>query len=174
VATWGPMRFRGAAIRAARIRCSMLGLLVIAMGCAGAPVSRGDIVGSIAWRATAFQRVPMTVHDRPGERYTFTLLLREQAGTGITFTRVTQTVSAAVVRPMTVTQEGQWRLPPQGELQLPFRLVWSCPALSEACSTAAGPPHWHILLVGTTDHGEPMQLSLEIDAPAGDAVVASR
>jgi hypothetical protein len=174
VATWGPMRFRGAAIRAARIRCSMLGLLVIAMGCASAPVPRGDTVGSVAWRATAFQRVPMTVHDRPGERYTFTLLLREQAGTGITFTRVTQTVSAAAVRPMTVTQEGQWRLPPQGELQLPFRLVWSCPALSEACSTAAGPPHWHILLAGTTDRGEPMQLSLEIDAPAGDAVVASR
>jgi hypothetical protein len=152
----------------------MLGLLVVAMGCASAPISGNDTVGAVAWRATAFQRVPMTVHDRPGERYTFLLLLREQTGTGITFTRVTQTVSAAAVQPMTVTQDGQWRLPPQGELQLPFRLVWSCPTLSEACSTAAGPPHWHILLVGTTDYGEPMQLSLEIDAPAGDAVVASR
>src|SRR5919108_5380960 len=109
------------------------------LGCASAPVSRSDSVGSVAWRATAFQRVPTTVHDRPGERYTFTLLLREQTGMGITLTRVTQTVSAAQVQPMTVIQDGQWRLPPKGELQLPFRLVWSCPALSEACSTASGP-----------------------------------
>jgi hypothetical protein len=152
----------------------MLSLLVVAMGCASTPVPRGDIAGPVAWRATAFHRVPTTVHDRPGERYTFTLLLREQDGTGITFTRVTQTVSAASVQPITVTQDGQWRLPPQGELQLPFRLVWSCPALSEACSAAAGPPHWHILLVGTTDQGEPIRLALEIDAPARDAVVASR
>jgi hypothetical protein len=174
VAIWDPMRRRGAAIRTAHIRCSMLGLLVVAMGCASAPISRSDLVGSVAWRATAFQRVPITVHDRPGERYTFTLLLREQAGRGITFTRVTQTVSAAAVQPMTVTQDGQWRLPPKGELQLPFRLVWSCPALSETCATAAGPPHWHILLTGTTDHDHPVQLGLEVDAPIGDAVVVSR
>jgi hypothetical protein len=49
------------------------------------------------------------------------------------------TVSATYVQPMTVTQDGQWRLPPSGELQLPFRLVGSCPALSETCLTAAGP-----------------------------------
>ena len=174
VAIWDPMRLRGAAIRTARIRCSMLGILVVAMGCASAPVSRSDVAGAVAWRATAFQRVPTTVQDRPGERYSFTLLLREQTGTGITFTRVTQTVSAAAVQPMTVTQDGQWRLPPKGELQLPFRLVWSCPALSETCATAAGPPHWHILLTGTTDHDHPVQLGLEVDAPTGDAVVVSR
>jgi hypothetical protein len=155
------------------IRCSWLGLLVVAVGCAVAPIPRGDIAGSVAWRTMAFQREPTAAHDRFGERYTFTLLLREQAGTGITFTRVTQTISAAYVQPVTVTQDGQWRLPPKGELPLPFRLVWSCPALSDACSTAAGPPHWHILLVGTTDHGHPVQLALEVDAPAGDAVVAS-
>jgi hypothetical protein len=174
VAIWDPMRLRGAAIRTARIRCSMLGILVVAIGCASAPVSRSDVAGAVAWRATAFQRVPTTVQDRLGERYSFTLLLREQTGTGITFTRVTQTVSAAAVQPMTVTQDGQWRLPPKGELQLPFRLVWSCPALSKTCATAAGPPHWHILLTGTTDHDHPVQLGLEVDAPIGDAVVVSR
>jgi hypothetical protein len=163
---------------ATRLGVGVLGVALLfgwgALGCAGAPLSRSAIAGSVAWRVTAFQRVPTTVDDRPGERYTFTLRLREQTGTGITFTRVTQTVSAAQVEPMTVSQDGQWRLPPEGALHLPFRLVWSCPAVSEACSTAAGPPHWHILLRGTTDHGAPVQLALEIDAPAGDAVVASR
>jgi hypothetical protein len=154
----------------------VLGIVLIVvwgiLGCASAPVSRSDIAGSVSWRVMAFQRVPTSVHNRPGERYTFTLLLREQAGTGMTFTHVTQTVSAAQVEPMTVTQDGRWRLPPKGELQLPFRLVWSCPALSEACATAAGPPHWHILLTGTTDHGSPVQLALEVDAPTDDAVAS--
>jgi hypothetical protein len=126
----------------------------------------------VAWRVTAFQRVPTTAHDRPGERYTFTLLLHEQVGAGITFTRVTQTVSAAHVQPMTLVQDGKWRLPPKGELRLPFRLVWSCPAVPGACSAVAGPPHWHIRLTGTDDHGDLVQLSLEVEAPAAEAVVA--
>jgi hypothetical protein len=121
---------------------------------------------------TAFQRVPTTVHNRPGERYTFTLLLRERTGAGVTFTRVTQTVSAANVQPMTMAQDGQWRLPPNGELRLPFRLSWSCPAVPDACSAVAGPPHWHILLTGADDRGDPVQLSLELDAPAAETVVA--
>jgi hypothetical protein len=143
------------------------------MGCVSVPGSRTDLTGAVAWRITAFQRVPTTVYDRPGERYTFTLLLHEQMGAGVTFTRVTQTVTAAHVQPRTMAQEGQWRLPPNGELRLPFRLLWSCPAVPGACSAVAGAPHWHILLTGTDDHGDPAQLSLEVDAPATEAVVAS-
>jgi hypothetical protein len=154
-------------------RDSLIGLLVIAMGCATTPGARTDLTASVAWRVTAFQRVPTTVHDRPGERYTFTLLLHEQRGARITWTRVTQTVSAAHVQPMTRVQDGEWVLPPKGHLRLPFQLVWSCPAGPGACSAAAGPPHWHILLTGTDEHGAPVQLDLEVDAPAPGAVVAS-
>jgi|SRR5687768_5856872 hypothetical protein len=107
-------------------------------------------------------------HDRPGEHYTFTLRLHEQTGAGITFTRVTQTVSAAHVQPMTTAQDGQWRLPPKGELRLPFQLVWSCAPVLEPCSAVAGPPHWHILLTGTDDHGDPVQLGLEVDPLEGE------
>jgi hypothetical protein len=143
------------------------------MGCATTPGARADVTGAVTWRVTAFQRVPVIVHDRPGERYTFTLLLSEQAGMGITFTRVTQTVSADQVQPMTQAQDGEWPLPPKGQLLLPFHLVWSCPAMPEVCSAAVGSPHWHILLTGTTDHGAPVHLGLEVDAPTGN-VVASR
>lgn len=93
------------------------------MGCATAPVSRTDLTGSVAWRVTAFQQMPTTVHDRPGERYIFILLLHEQTGAGITFTRVTQTVSAARVQPMTLVQDGEWRLPPKGHLRRLCQLV---------------------------------------------------
>jgi len=142
------------------------------LGCATAPVPETATMGAIAWRVTAFQRVPTTIHDRPGERYTFTLLVRHRTGAGITVTRVTQTVSARHVPPVTTTQDGQWRLPPRGELSLPFRLVWSCPAVAEGCSALAGRPHWHILLTGSDDHGNPIELSLEVDAPAVDTVLA--
>jgi hypothetical protein len=161
-----PCGLRGAAISPVRIRCSLISLLAVAMGCATASVSRTDLTGSVAWRVTALQRVPTTVHDRPGERYTFTLLLHEQAGAVMTFTRVTQTVSAAQVQPMTLVQDGEWRLPPKGELRLPFRLGWSCPAMAGACSAVAGPPHWQILLTGTDDRGDPVQLGLDVEAPA--------
>jgi hypothetical protein len=164
--------FRGVAISISPIRCGIVGLLSVMLGCATAPVPKTDTMGAVAWRVTAFQRVPTTVHDRPGERYTFTLLVHHQAGAGITVTRVTQTVSARHVPPVTTTQDGQWHLPPQGELSLPFRLVWSCPAVAEGCSALAGPPHWHILLTGFDDHGNPIQLGLEVDAPAVDTVIA--
>jgi hypothetical protein len=119
---------------------------------------------------TAFQRVPTTVRDRPGERYTFTILLHDQTGVGITFTRVTQMVFAHHVQPRTITQDGQWRLPPKGELPLPFHLLWSCAAVSDGCTAVAGPPHWYILLTGTDEHGNPVQLGLEVDAPASEAL----
>jgi hypothetical protein len=165
---------RGAAISTSRIRRSLIGLLVLVTGCATTPVARTDVTGGVAWRVLAFQRVPTIVHDRPGERYTFTLRLQELNGARITFTRVTQTVSAAHVQPMTRVQDGEWPLPPNGALELPFRLVWSCPVVPEGCSTASGLPHWHIILTGTTHDGQPVQLTLEVDAPTGDAVVASQ
>jgi hypothetical protein len=167
-----PGGLKGAAIRTSSSQCSIIGLLVVVMGCASAPVSRTDVRASIAWRVTAFQRVPTTVHERFGERYTFTLLLHEQSGVGITFTRVAQTVSAVHVQPMTVVQDSQWRLPPKGELLLPFRLLWSCPAASGTCSSVAGSPRWHILLTGTDDHNDPVQLDLKVDVPDAEAVVA--
>jgi hypothetical protein len=151
------------------MRRGVIGLLVIVLGCATAPVSRTDVASAVAWRVTAFQRVPTTVHGHPGERYTFTLLLHEQTGVGLVFTHITQTVSARHLPPMTSVQDGQWRLPPHGALPLPFRLSWSCPAMADICSAVTGPPHWHILFTGTDDHGYPVQLGLEVDAPVADA-----
>src|SRR5215475_12524038 len=46
---------------------------------------------------------------------------------------------------------------------------WYGPALSEPCSSAAGSPHWHILLTGTTDQAYPVQRALEDDALTAEA-----
>jgi hypothetical protein len=49
------------------MRCGVVSLLVIVLGCATAPVSRTDVAGAAAWRVAAFQGVPTTVHGPPGE-----------------------------------------------------------------------------------------------------------
>jgi hypothetical protein len=126
----------------------------------------------VTWRATAFQVTRTTVHGHPGERYTLTLILHERTGTGITFTHITQAVSARQTAVAIGTQAGQWRLPPTGELHLPFWVVWSCPDVEEACAAVAGAPHWHITLTGTDDRGQPVELLIEFDAPAPGAPLA--
>jgi hypothetical protein len=154
------------------VRLLLAGLLLVMAGCATrpAPLERG--VGPVTWRATAFQVTRTTVHGHPGERETLTLLRHERAGTGITFTRITQAVSARQTAVAIAMQAGQWRLPPTGELHLPFWMVGSCPDEDETCAAVAGSPHWHITLTGRDDRGQPVELSIEFDAPAPGAPIA--
>jgi hypothetical protein len=154
------------------VQLLLVGLLLVIAGCATPQVSLEKGAGPVIWRVTAFQVTRTTVHGHPGERYTVTLLLRERTGTGITFTRITQAVSAHQTAVATVTHAGQWRLPPTGELQLPFWVVWSCPDVDETCAAVAGPPHWHITLTGTDDRRQPVELIMEFDAPATAAPIA--
>jgi hypothetical protein len=89
---------------------------------------------------------------------------------GITFTEVAQVVSGVHLAPTAAAQAGAWRLAPRGELRLPVWVWWVCPEAGEAC--VAGPPHWHLRLTGTDDHGHAVQLAIELDAPAAATVVA--
>jgi hypothetical protein len=154
------------------VRLLLVGLLLVIAGCATPPVRLDGVAGPVTWRATAFQVTQMIVHGHPGERYTFTLLLHEHTGTGITFTRITQAVSAHQRAVATAKQAGQWRLPPMGDLPLPFWLSWSCPDVEEACAAVAGPPHWHLTLTGSDDRRQPVELMIEFDAPAPAAPIA--
>ena len=154
------------------VRLRLASLLLVMAGCATTPVPLERGAGPVTWRATAFHVTPVTVHGHPGERYTFTLLLHERTGIGITFARITQAVSAHDTAVATATQDGQWRLPPMGELQLPFWVVWSCPDIDEACAAVAGPPHWHITLTGTDDRRQTVELIIELDAPAPEVPIA--
>jgi hypothetical protein len=154
------------------VRLRLVGLLLVMAGCATTPVDLERGAGPVTWRVTAFQVTRTTVHGHPGERYTFTLLLRERTGTGVTFTRIAQMVAARHTALASATQVGQWRLPPMGELQLPFWVVWSCPDMDDACAAVAGPPHWHITLTGTDDRSQPVELIIEIDAPATETPIA--
>jgi hypothetical protein len=149
-----------------------VGLLVMMAACATTPVHLERNAGVVTWQATAFHVTQTMVHGHPGEHYTFTLLLREHAGTGITFTHIAQAVSARHTAVATATQTGRWRLPATGELQLPFWLSWSCPDVDDPCATVAGSPHWRITLTGMDDRSQPVELVIELDALSIEGPVA--
>ena len=60
-------------------------------GCAS-PVHTDGATDAVAWHAVDFQLAQTTVQGQPGERYAFTLVLRERGGTGVTFTALQRTV----------------------------------------------------------------------------------
>jgi hypothetical protein len=135
-------------------------------GCASTPVQTNGATGAVGWHATDFRVAKATVQGQPGERYTFRLVLSDRGRTGVTFTALQQTVSAHRVHTASTERTGRWRLPPNGELRLPFAFTHYC---SQAFDSCGGPatfaPHWHIVLTGADDRGQPVQVVIDLDAP---------
>jgi hypothetical protein len=139
---------------------------VLVVGCASPPVHTDGVTGAVAWQATDFQLAKATIQDQPGERYAFTLVLNERGGTGVTFTDLQWTVSARQVHTASAERTGRWRLPPNGELRLPFSFAHYCPQAFDGCrGPYAFTPHWHIVLNGADDRGQPVQVVIDLDAP---------
>jgi hypothetical protein len=143
---------------------SLLLTSLMLVGCASAPLHTEGVAGPVAWQATAFQLAKTTIQGQPGERYAFTLVLHNTGGTGVTFTELQRTVSAHQVQTASTERKGQWRLPPHGELRLPFAFAHYCPQAFESCSEPpVFAPHWHLVLNGADDHGQPVQVVIELD-----------
>jgi hypothetical protein len=148
------------------LRWPLLLISLLGMGCASPLVHTDGVTGAVAWHATEFQLVKSTVQDQPSERYAFTLVLSNRGGTGITFTALHRTVSAYQVRTTSSERTGRWRLPPHGTLRLPFSFAYYCHQAFEVChEPATFAPHWHIVLNGADDPGQPVQVVIHLDAP---------
>jgi hypothetical protein len=144
----------------------LLLMSLLVMGCASTPVHTDGVAGAVAWHATDFQLAKATVQGQPGERYAFTLVLSDRGGTGVTFTDLQRTVSAHQVHTASTERTGRWRLPPNGELRLPFSFTHYCSQAFDSCSgPAVFAPHWHIVLTGADDRGHPVQVVIDLDAP---------
>jgi hypothetical protein len=145
---------------------SLLLMSLLVGGCASTPVHTDGATDAVAWHAVDFQLAQTTVQGQPGERYAFTLVLRERGGTGVTFTALQRTVRSPQVQTASTARTGRWRLPPNGELRLPFSFTHYCPQAFDGCR---GPrvftPHWHIALNGADDRGQPVQVVIDLDAP---------
>jgi uncharacterized protein YceK len=135
-------------------------------GCASTPVQTNGATGAVGWHAADFQMAKATVQGQPGERYAFTLVLSDRGGTGVTFTALQRTVSAHQVHTASTERRGRWRLPPNGELRLPFSFTHYCSQAFDSCrGPAVFAPHWHIVLTGADDRGQPVQVVIDLDAP---------
>lgn len=144
----------------------LLLMSLLVSGCASTPVHTGGISGAVAWHATDVQLTKATVEGQPGERYAFTLVLSSRGATEVTFTALQQTVSAQHVRTASTERAGRWRLPPNGTLRLPFSFTHYCPQAFDSCrGPAVFAPHWHIVLNGADDRGQPVQVVIDLDAP---------
>ena len=150
----------------------MVGLLLISAliptlvtGCASAPIRTEGVAGPVTWQALDFQLAKTTINKQPGERYAFTLLVKETRGAGITFTEMRWTISQHGVTPSTSERTGRWRLPPRGQWRLPFSVSWYCPQAVDSCPGATGVPQWHIILTGTDDRGQPVQVVIAVAPP---------
>jgi hypothetical protein len=135
-------------------------------GCASTLVHTAGVSGSVAWHATDFQLTKAAIQGQPGERYTFTLVLSARGTTGITFTVLQQTVSAPKVQTAFTERTGRWRLPANGTLQFPLSFTHYCPQPFDSCrGPAVFAPHWHIVLDGAEDQGQPVQVVIDLHPP---------
>jgi hypothetical protein len=141
-------------------------IAALVMGCGSAPIRTEGIAGPVTWQAMDFQLAKATVNNQPGERYSFTLLLKETRGAGMTFTEIKWTISQHGVTPTTSDRTGRWRLPPHGQWRVPFSFSWYCPQAFESCAGARGVPQWNIILTGTNDRGQPVQVVIAVAPPS--------
>jgi hypothetical protein len=74
-------------------------IAALVMGCGSAPIRTEGIAGPVTWQAMDFQLAKATVNNQPGERYSFTLLLKETRGAGMMFTEIKWTISQHGVTP---------------------------------------------------------------------------
>lgn len=145
----------------------MVGVLLPALvtGCASALVHTEGVAGPVTWQATDFKLVKTTVNGQPGARYSFTLRMKESSGTGMTFTKMQQSIFQHGVNPVSTQHTGRWHLRPHGELHVPFSFSWYCPQAFELCGGAVGAPRWEITLTGSDDRGQPVTAVIEVAPP---------
>jgi predicted aspartyl protease len=128
------------------------------------------VSGPIAWQATDMRVVERQVTETNRELYAFTLVLKETQGRGVTFTYLEYTMTQPGVVPIGDTQRATiaWRLQPYGELRHPFSSYIYCaePPCQKLGSQA---PWWHIVLTGTDEQRQAVQVAIDLRLPQNPA-----
>lgn len=143
----------------------VIGLWLV--GCASASFVREGTSGPILWRVDEVGVVTRQVDGKDADAYTFTLVLRENRGTAITFTKVEQSVSEMnVTRGAPSVTTGTWRVPANGEWRIPFPYSIQCPHMPGFCQTSQTvAPSWRLRFFGTNEQGSPIDVIVPVDLP---------
>jgi hypothetical protein len=81
------------------------------------------ISGPVSWRVTELQATKETADGKETQGFSFVLILKELHGIGITFGGTNQLIRRQQVGSAAGEQTAAWRLPPYGELPIPFFLA---------------------------------------------------
>ena len=125
----------------------------------------------IAWQATDLALGPKDVGGRTLWYYTFELLVREVAGTGLTFNEI----HTAIYQPGTGSWSGRfrgvWRLDANDQFRIPLVSSLSCNPVVPNCTGPNVPiPLWRIRMIGTNDSQQPVSVVIDITLPADPPV----
>ena len=117
------------------------------------------ISGPVSWRVTELQATKETADGKETQGFSFVLILKELHGIGITFGGTNQLIRRQQVGSAAGEQTAAWRLPPYGELPIPFFLARPYQDIeAETCyERGLVAPSWNLMLVGLNDGGQLLQ-----------------
>jgi len=152
-------------VTTALLRCSLLlGLLGAVFGCALREARLTGAQGPVFWGGvTDMSLTHRALSGSTRDLYSFTLVLQERQGIGVTFTALALQVSHPVLHPTGVQRQTTiaWDLRPYGERRIPF--VWPY-----ACPDAACRRHgltYHLVLSGSDARGQTVETALDFRLP---------
>jgi predicted aspartyl protease len=129
----------------------------------------------VAWHATDFRVITRTVDGVERSLYTFMLVLEETQGSGVTLTQIDYTTHhpGLALLPSSERTAILWKLQPYGERR---QLFYSSPCCAETHFGIQGrlAPAWHILLTGTTEHGQPVRVVIDLALPSQPRIPTQR
>lgn len=136
-------------------------------GCAAVNHQREGVAGPIVWRTDDIGVVTRQIDGKDADVYTFTLVIRENEGAAITFTTIETAVDDRVaIMGAPSIERGTWNLPRYGEWRISFPWSMSClhvPGFCAPFQTVA--PSWHIRMIGTNEHGRPIDIHISVELP---------
>ena len=156
------------------LRLFLAVLLGVITGCAAYWQAHTEgTSGPIAWHITDAK----SAADRVGERsaYSFILVLQETQGTPLTFTTLTYTVYSGSGGIQAGAQEqtiqGTSKLWAHGTLRMPFTYTATCPEGSGCIKLEPLAPTYHIVLMGTDSHDQPVRVVIDTKLPPDPRVL---
>jgi hypothetical protein len=141
-------------------------VLLLVTGCASLGSRTEGASGPVSWKAEDMELAQRTVETRRYWSYSFSLVVRETRGVGITFNEI----RTAIYQPGTgsggATYRGAWTLPANGAFRIPLSSSLGCPSGVDICLGTGVPiPLWKITLIGTDDAGGAVREVVDLRMP---------
>ncbi len=143
----------------------LLPLILWISGCVALPVNTDGRIDEVAWSTTDLDHGSEFGFQGDTERFAFTLILRETAGTPLKLTKITWRIEHDQVDlGGEETRTGSWSLPAHGTLWQPFVYRIYCPPSAD-CPAVGPTMQWAIAFEGQNAQGQPVHFTVQPTLP---------